>query len=524
MKLRHQKIINPKQLWHKTTHSKKIIFVMVAFFILGLIGILNHAMWRDELNGWLIARDSANFSEFIDNIKYEGHPILWYGFLALLNQITHNPLAMQIFHLVIATGCAGIFLCFSPFTFLQKTLFVFGYLPLYEYLVISRNYSLGFLFVLLTCTLWNTRKKTYIFVAITLALMANSNAYCLLIAVALAITLGIEYLFQDKLKITLKANFLNIFISLTIVIIGIVGSVYLLLPPLDSTLQGGASQWFFEFDFHRLLQTLSRIWSSYILILVPKDSSIMDGLIFAILSLGILGLLITSLIKKPIPLIFYLTATGEILLFTYLKFLGSQRHYGHLYIILIVSLWLATYYPSSNLVINQFKKYTQFDLIQFNQWRNWLKIHQSKIIFTILFCQLVAGIISFSRDLTVPYSASRETANFLKTQSLQQEFLMGSEDFTIAPISGYLNQKIYYPESQKLGSFVLFNSKRNIVNDEEILRQATNILEQKENSVLLILNHSLETSNQQLNISFIKSFTNAFIYNEKYYLYSVSLK
>jgi DNA-binding Xre family transcriptional regulator len=65
-------------------------FLLLVFFVLGFLGILNHAMWRDELNGWLIARDSPSLTNFWNNIRYEGHPILWY---AWLNQITQNAIA-----------------------------------------------------------------------------------------------------------------------------------------------------------------------------------------------------------------------------------------------------------------------------------------------------------------------------------------------------------------------------------------------------------------------------------------------
>ncbi len=94
--------------------------LILIFFSLGLIGILNHAMWRDELNVWLIARDSDSIGELFRNIKYEGHPGLWYLCLYVLNQFTHNPVSMQIFHLLLATGFVYIFVRFSQFTTLQK--------------------------------------------------------------------------------------------------------------------------------------------------------------------------------------------------------------------------------------------------------------------------------------------------------------------------------------------------------------------------------------------------------------------
>ncbi|CCQ60882.1 hypothetical protein [Crocosphaera watsonii] len=98
---------------------------------------------------------------------------------------------------------------------------------------------------------------------------------------------------------------------------------------------------------------------------------------------------------------------------------------------------------------------------------------------------------------------------------------MGSEDFTIAPISGYLNQKIYYPESQKLGSYVLFNNERKIVNDGDIMKQMINIIAEENQDILLIMNREFMERSPNLDIEFIEKFTKSFIYNEKYYLYLV---
>lgn len=139
----------------------------------------------------------------------------------------------------------------------------------------------------------------------------------------------------------------------------------------------------------------------------------------------------------------------------------------------------------------------------------------------ILWLQLIAGIVAFSRDLITPYSSSQVTANFIKDNELSNHLIMGSEDFTIAPISGYLNQKIYYPESQKLGSYVLFNNERKIVNDGDIMKQMINIIAEENQDILLIMNREFMERSPNLDIEFIEKFTKSFIYNEKYYLYLV---
>ena len=498
-------------------------FLLLIFFILGLLGILNHAMWRDELNGWLIARDSPSLTDFWNNIRYEGHPILWYACLYLLNQITRNAIAMQLFHLLLATMGMGLFIYFSPFSRLQKLLFTLGYLPIYEYLLISRNYAIGVLFLFAFCTLFKSREKNYLGLAIILALLANSNAYCLLITVALTITLIFEYIVSKyiNLEIKINASLQNALLSLLIVLLGISLSVILLMPPTDSTLQGGADQWFLQWDFHRFNQALTRIWNSYILVLVPGDSKPPDVFLFAIISLGILAFVITIFLEYPIVLGFYLMGTGGIVLFTYLKFLGSARHYGHLYLILIAAFWLSQYYSPSNILTQFIFKIPEKFTPIITRWLNWTKKYKVTFLMMILYAQLAAGIVSFSRDVFLPYSASRETAQYIKAKGWQDRFIVGSEDFAISPISGYLERKIYYPESQKEGSFVLFNQQRKIVNDQEILDQLQKLIHQNPKPLLLILNHKLDASSSGLTIEPLKEFTHSFIGNETYYLYEI---
>ena len=498
-------------------------FLLLIFFILGFLGILNHAMWRDELNGWLIARDSPSLTDFWNNIRYEGHPILWYACLYLLNQITRNAIAMQLFHLLLATMGIGLFIYFSPFSRLQKLLFTLGYLPIYEYLLISRNYAIGVLFLFAFCTFFKSREKSYLGLTIILALLANTNAYCLLITVALTITLVIEYIASKyiNLEIKINASLQNALFSLLIVLLGISLSVILLMPPTDSTLQGGADQWFLQWDFHRFNQALTRIWNSYILVLVPGDSKPPDVFLFAVISLGILAFVITIFLEYPIVLGFYLIGTGGIVLFTYLKFLGSARHYGHLYLILITAFWLTQYYSPSNLLTQFIFKIPEKFTLSITRWLNWTKKYKVTFLMIILYAQLAAGIVSFSRDIFLPYSASRETAQYIQAKGWQDRFIIGSEDFTIAPISGYLQRKIYYPESQKKGSFVLFNQQRKIVNDQEISSQLQTLIQQNPKPLLLILNHKLDASPSGLVIEPLKEFTRSFIGNETYYLYEI---
>ncbi len=502
--------------------SKNFYFLLAfLYFLLGLIGILNHAMWRDELNPWLIARDSESLVELFQNIKYEGHPGLWYICLYVLNQFTHNPVAMQITHLMIATGAIYIFLKFSPFTRLHKLLFSFGYLPFYEYLLISRNYAIGILLIFVFCALYPTRKKSYFWLSLLLFLLANTNAYCLFIAAALGTGLILEYTLQEKLVESITVSRKNLICSLAVFYLGIFTSLAQLIPPTDSTLQGGLSKWTLHFDLYHLGKAIIRVWNSYIVILIPGKSSL-ELILFTILSLGFLFFTSSLLIRKPVACFIYLFGTLEIILFTYVKFLGSARHYGHLYILLIISLWIASYSPKSNLLLHFFGAWFNSYHQRIKSWLKWVKKYKFAFITVILVAQLLAGIVAFSRDLLVPYSASRATARYIQREQMEKMFIVGSRDATISPLSGYLNKKIYYPESKGLGSFVLFNSQRREVDQAVVLEQVSSLIQQNHSNILLILNNELQASKADLKVSPLAKFTKGFIFNEKYYLYRIN--
>ncbi len=496
--------------------ASKPWLILLTFSILGLIGILNHAMWRDEVNTWLIVRDSQSLSEIIGNVTYQGHPLLWALLLTLLKNIVNDPIIMQLFHLAIAIAAVAIFLWCSPFTKMQKLLFVFGYLPFYQYLLISRNYALGMLFIFAFCAVSSSRHYSYILLAILMSLMANSNAYALFISFALAIMLVAEFIFDRDLRINYfkQANKYDLAIALGILIGGFLLSIYIIAPPLDSTNHGGVDAWVFDFNLLRLLRAIGRLFAGYTLI-VPHGARWLDLSVCAVVTVFVFLLNLTSFLKKPFSLLFYVLGTVEIIAFSYFRFMGmGPRHYGHFFLILVVSIWLARQFPAQPLFVK---------LTRISQ-KTWQKICKTRniVFMIILWVQFLAGVLyAYPRDLIVPFSAGRETSYYLIENNLDREFIIGSRDANMASISTYLQRKLYYPELKHMGSFTLFRAERNKLKHEEILAQIESDLLPDKERVLLILHKKLKAENKNLQIEEITRFENSWIDTERYYLYWV---
>lgn len=97
-----------------------------AFAAVALFTALRHEMWRDELQAWLIASESRTLAELVWNMRYDGHPPLWYLLLYAASRLTADPLAMKLLHVSVATASVLLVARRAPFTRLQKSLFAFG--------------------------------------------------------------------------------------------------------------------------------------------------------------------------------------------------------------------------------------------------------------------------------------------------------------------------------------------------------------------------------------------------------------
>ena len=492
-------------------------FIIILFSVLGLIGILNHSMWRDELNPWLIVRDSESLSDLIANIRYEGHPVLWYFSLGLLIKIVDNPIIMQVFHLGLTVVSVTLFCLYSPFNYQQKFLFSFGFFPFYEYLLISRNYAFSMLFVFVFCTVFSSRKITYTYLAILLGLLANSSAYGLLVSFSLSLTLLAEFCFdsEHRQQYFSQSQKYDLFLSIAIIIFSFILSIYIITPPTDSYLYGGLNNgWILKLDIRHLLRSISRIFGAYLLI-IPQHKRWLDLIICATIAILIVILTLIKLSKKPVTLFFYIIANSVIFAFTYFRFIGMPRHFGHFYLVLIAALWLGSYYQDSLVILKKFSVRPN-SIIFFPKWHYI-------VLMLILYVQFIGGIYNFSRDLVVPYSASRETVQYIQKAGLANEFIVASRDANMAPLSGYLNRKFYYPEIQKMGSFTLFKKGRKEVEQADILSQINSLLKNKDEQkkILLILNSKLNVNRKDFKIVPIKDFQRGWLDSERYYLYWV---
>ena len=538
------------------TNAKFYLILLTVFFTLSSIGIFNHEMWRDELEAWLIANNSYSLPELSNNLRYTGHPILWYACLYLITRFTDSVWAMQLFHIIIALSFVGLFLFYAPFSKLQKFLFCFGYFTLYEYTIISRNYGLGVLFLFAFCACYRYRARNYLPLAIILFLLSYTNAYCAIVGFALALTLIVDAYFNREQRRRLYRQRWTIVTSITIYAIGLITSLLQMIPPASADYRGDLidladktllyttaedinSPFFY---LRKLAQSSATIWKAYVAIpdwstwhfhssnifdlftdsmaKVLGNITIYNGfntleLLIYPLCIIIFTIVAISLFKKAIVLFFYLISNCALIGFYFFVRIPNTRHTGYLFIVFLVSLWLSNNYKDSSFL-------AKFQPRFFNKF-----IPKKSSILTFFLClHLVGGVYAYSRDIVQPFSASKAAVEYIKENNYDRLPIVGTYYVKVAPFAALLNKQIYYPESEEFGTYTVWTAQRRKNNlnitQQAILEQTANLLNDENPEILLVLTEKLVDKIPALKIQPLNRFELSIIKGEVYYLYLVT--
>ena len=518
------------------------LMLTAAFFVVALIGMLTHEMWRDEHQAWLVARDANSLPQLLDNMNYEGNPALWQFFLFLITRVTHDPIAMQVFHLIIATSFIFIFNRYSPFSNLHKILFTFGYFAVYEYAVISRSYALGILLVFAVCALYNNRTTRYIFIGLLLALLANVTIYAVVIACCIAGVLVLDYFFyqQKNSKTTLQLA-----AGIFIFILGVAFSLYQIWPDKDNSFPAPYAT--SPFDFQRWWQVSSKIFTTYGYIpqveenfwntsIYAKEAGLITTddfgsflgqnpgffLTWILMPLLILGAGVCIFLRKPLILLLYAGTTIGLFSVYYYTALLHARYCGYLLIALMICYWLAEYYPE--------RKYNGY-------FANLGKRISKPFLTAVLALNVMGALVAYSMEMQYKFSPSKDVANYIKQTKLDSLPVVGITDFTVSPIATYLDRKIYYPQMNDMGSFTIWSKRRkDQMNFQETVASLGKYMDSTgRRRVLWIKDSAPQVSmdgqkqedmqkailRNDLQVDLVKNFDPGIVKDEKYYIYLV---
>jgi hypothetical protein len=130
---------------------------VTALLTLQLVLIFGHRPWLDEVQALLLARQSPTLADLLDNLRYEGHPPLWYLILRGLGAHVGPQWVLPVAAAVLALIAQGSILLKAPFSRGERILLASGTFLLFESFVVSRGASLGVCTVVLALLAWRSR-------------------------------------------------------------------------------------------------------------------------------------------------------------------------------------------------------------------------------------------------------------------------------------------------------------------------------------------------------------------------------
>ncbi len=456
----------------RTDRDRLVALLALAAFAAVLGALLGrHEMWRDELQAWMLARDSGSLAGLWHNTRYEGHPLLWHLLLFVPAHVFASPAAMQALHWSIATAAAAVVLLRAPFSLPVRVLIVFSYLPLFEYGVISRNYALTLLGLWLACAALAAGRSPWPAVAATV-LAANASPFGVVLAPAFGAAIALTPAWRGRRALPLAA-----------LAAGVGLAVWQCLPPSDYE---HARAWVFSLSAERVAFVLRghavallpvpasglHFWGSSALLPAHPFPAGTTGSIAALAGAIVAATVtVVALAVRPSTraLAAWLVGAASLLLFSYVKLPGALRHHGFLWVLAIACLWLAAADGA------------------FGRRR------QALLLAPFLAAGVWAAAIAAWRDWREPFSGARCAASAVRRQGLDRLPLVGSADYATSGVAGYLSRgRLYYPASGREGSFLVWDfarTREDALTQPEILAAAA--ARDRGDGVVLLLNAPL---------------------------------
>ena len=496
--------------------KKKTIFnfcVVGVFIVLSLLIIVRHEPWRDETRPWIYARDYPMLSYIVTREIYgASYPVeMTHIVPSLLLNLGLPFSSFSITNFLIMLFSILLFLIYSPFSKIQKGLFVFGYYVFYEYNVIARSWSYAVLFLFCLAVFYKDRfRKPFVYTGF-LFLFALTHVYTFILAVVLTAFYCVDLL-KGKVSAKSSQSFKKSHVCYLILLF--IGFLYIFYPNLHpQNVPPQYTQWDTELSVYHIGTIPTAVIDAFLPIPRLQINFWQSrGISRALYGFPIFLITVLFFIRKIKPFFLYITLCSSLFALFFFRGSGAFRHHGLLFIIFIFSLWISSYYRENKLI----------------PWRINKKVLNG-IFLIILSIQVIAGSISYYYDWKYDFSSANRATSFLKENNFltDKTFIISFPSVEMASILVNTPEypKFYFLEYGELRSFMVTDLNTSIFNSKEHpLNEITQVIEKEitdtdYESVLLILNREIKLSeNTSKQYVLLTSFENNII-NDPIFIY-----
>ena len=396
-----------------------------------------HAMWFDEIQAWNIARASHSLGGLWSNLRYEGHPVLWYLPLYALTRVTGDPRAMQVLQWTIACGVYALVLLRAPFAFWMRVVVVAGYFLAFEYGVISRSYGLGVLLALLAVHWLARPTPAWARTGVALALLAFVSLAGAVLAVAVAVSLGWS-VWRGQLTVV-ERDRRRAGAVVGAVLVAAAAAAATCVPPPDfvSFSLGIPTTPFDGLSATRFAASAAGVWRGLFPIPLGMgrwNTNLLDDLPAhewwqALVAIGIVILVTSALRTRPFARTLWLVGTLGAFAFSVLVVLPDRSHYaGAFFVLFLVCVWCAVAPPGR----------APADLPELTGGSTGLM----RIATVVFVAQVVATVAILPYNSVHPFAPDRTLAQVAAARGMRDRIVSG-QDYDGVTMSGYLDVPVY---------------------------------------------------------------------------------
>ena len=431
--------------------NKVNLVVMLCYSIITFIILLFHESWRDEAQAWLIARD-LNIIDIFVQMKYEGHPVIWYLILAPFAKLGLPYIFVKIVSWLICNIAVWLILKKAPFNLILKILFIFSMPMIYLYPSISRSYCLIPLAITLVAIYFGQRHEKPIQYILSILFLANTHVIMYGMVGILLLLFYIEELIQNR-KTNSKEQKKKVYISLIVIIVGLILTLIPILISMttntDVSLTSNTS--IFE-------NTKSKMENAYGKIMTGCFGE--NELILKIMAIALIILLCYEIryhFKNALVII--CTEGLQFLIYTYV-YMGSEQRVSTLILLMMFIFWIQNDKKEKTVNINKNEK----ELVN-NQ--KYLKRQKRKeqltnvaeyILVFVLIINIVNGIDAVNKGIKTNYSSAYETSKWIKDNLEDDSIFICTSMPLSSAIIPYIGKDVFWsPQTLDYFSFTTWD-------------------------------------------------------------------
>jgi hypothetical protein len=507
------------KVWHGLADPREknpcFALAVSGLFCVGLSLVhYNHELWRDEIHCWSVARNATGLWDLLTGIRrYDGHPFLWYYLLHLVSLWSRSHVYLHAVTIVLATASAYLWLRHANLPRVLRLMLLGTYCFFFEYSVMSRSYALGLLFAFLFCRLYDPKELRIFRLFVVLVLLSFTSVYGCFMAAGLGGFLlwqSVAKLLQVPLARRHKWQLYRGWLfGLALVGCALYVHAKTSLPPADSFYEASKEQrpeLFSSAGFGKQFWSALFPWNrrntgAWIVSGFVGERSVWFRERLLLPAIAMLLLWLVALRKVPAVALALLLSVTAMAVFQARQYTGGLRHWGHFFVLIILTLWLHAKHR-----------------------KPWPVLLYSLATVTMAL-QIATNVRAVKTEIEFPFSGAQEAANYLRDQHLTEEPILATFDHAASAIAGYLDRKFRWAETGTESQTVVFRKGRYDFPDEkDILTWTETTIRDLGRPVLLILNWDLAESLPTLKIDWLYTTRPTLRADESFTIYRVSLR